>query len=445
MFSHHRTSVNRGSRPRQVFVHPKGNKQVPLPPIIHITSRAVPSIGTKKINVHPYLAGYQSRVPVRRPISDSQAPVPSSSASAPALMNAMQQLQIGGSAVKEPDQKMEVEEDVPTEIECTSRESSVESMSTSSSAQDCVSVLRQHPPPEHLPKLGGNQYNISQTRFSQNTILINEFRRILASFRHMKFSDVLISGKEKHTFDDMRNFKFTVKKDSSIYDHLKEAIPQRNWQKESIFYFPGCIHTTVTGAQHLLAFGPLEQSIPNFKDEFTGEEHKIRSRFTEFYDKTRELFVKRKNGFGYAGRYKMHSLLEKAPEGLYIPDYVSLEEIVSSALPTFCPKNFPTYAQLCDLYKSGTLRVECVALELVDRDESVYKALERVQRERVPPNSRPKWVKAKGLGRETDREGKKVVKEGRIEKVSKSKPKVKGLKRQGAVIVQPSPLPLMDL
>ncbi|KAE9393578.1 hypothetical protein BT96DRAFT_216577 [Gymnopus androsaceus JB14] len=161
-----------------------------------------------------------------------------------------------------------------------------------------------------------------------------------------------------------------------MYYH-RPLIPQRMWDYEQIFYFPGCTHKTVTGAQHLLAFGPLVQAIPN-------STHRVCSRFVPLYGATRELFLKRKDGLVYAGRYKMHSLLHLAPQVLDLPPYSS-KNIAFITTPPIQPRGFPFHDQLCNMYKSGTLRVECVALQMVDYDEKIYRALKRVQMEIVPP------------------------------------------------------------
>lgn len=78
----------------------------------------------------------------------------------------------------------------------------------------------------------------------------------------------------------------------------------------------------------------------------------------------------------------------------------------------------PTHDQICDMYRSGTLRVECVALQMVDYDENIYRALRKIQMEKVPP--RPQ-------------KGRKVV-EGRIEKPQKAKTGIR-LRRKGAFLL----------
>ncbi|KAJ3865953.1 hypothetical protein EV359DRAFT_62750 [Lentinula novae-zelandiae] len=183
-----------------------------------------------------------------------------------------------------------------------------------------------------------------------------------------------------HSLDDMRRFKFTIAKGSDIYGHLKMTMPYRDWSSEGIFYFPGCVHQFSTNAQHFLAFGPHPQQIPSSdlpksryaSSSFAATNHVIRSRFQHLYGTICELFVNRPNGyFCYAGTYKMYALDYLMPDGIDRPDYV--------------PRVFPNIIELEALYKTGALKVECAALQLVGFDESIYRAVKRVQTAKVPP------------------------------------------------------------
>ncbi|KAJ3898834.1 hypothetical protein F5879DRAFT_994374 [Lentinula edodes] len=197
-----------------------------------------------------------------------------------------------------------------------------------------------------------------------------------------------------HSLDDMRKFKFTIAKGSDIYGHLKMAMPYRDWSSEGIFYFPGCVHQFTTNAQHFLAFGPHPQQIPSSdlqqsryaSSSFAAINHVIRSRFQHLYGTICELFVNRPNGyFCYAGTYKMYALDYLMPNGIDIPDYVSLFSIAHAATPPSQPRVFPNTIELEALYKTGVLKVECAALQLVGFDESIYRAVKRVQMAKSSP------------------------------------------------------------
>ncbi|KAE9385903.1 hypothetical protein BT96DRAFT_928580 [Gymnopus androsaceus JB14] len=263
-----------------------------------------------------------------------------------------------------------LEDDTSTEYDSASEAPSYShqsSFSSTTSSGSSMSIETRRITPRTLPSSSFNGLERYQGICgSDNTTLINRFRKILADFPH----------KNIHNPDLMRNFKSTVNEDG-IYEHLKMVA----LDYEKIFYFPGCTHKTVTGAQHLLAFRPLAQAIPNFT-------HRICSRFVPFYGATRELFLKRKNGLVYAGRYKMHSLLHLALQGLDLPLYVSAENISFIATPPIQPRGFLFHDQLCNMYKSGTLRVECVALQMVDYDGNIYRALKSVQMEKVSRSQR---------------------------------------------------------
>ncbi|KAF9074658.1 hypothetical protein BDP27DRAFT_1316612 [Rhodocollybia butyracea] len=171
----------------------------------------------------------------------------------------------------------------------------------------------------------------------------------------------------------MRTMKFAIARDSGLIEHLKMVIPQRDWQTEDVFLFPGCIHRCVTNTQHVLAFGPLDQNL----SECTGSglEYRIQSRFKHFHGMTRELFLNHQNGLVYAGRFKMHSLERLAPQGLYLPEDISPHHIAVAATPPLLPRGFPSFRQLGEMYKSGSLKVEAVALQMVDYDEGIYRTL----------------------------------------------------------------------
>ncbi|KAF5371034.1 hypothetical protein D9757_010302 [Collybiopsis confluens] len=270
--------------------------------------------------------------------------------------------------------------------------------------------IKQQSNPNPNPNFNLNPESAAPTKaVSQDTILLNQYRCVLARYPHLTFQPMLDyemdERKPRVTVTEMKKFKFTLERGSSIYDHLKRTVSWF-WDPDSIFYFPGCLYTPLPNNQHILAFGPLSQPIPGFHSSSSTfghnhtTSHLVRSRFTPFYGMTRELFGKRRNGIVYLGRYKMHSLMVVVPgggdsvigEGTRIPADISLEEIVSSALPTFPPPppGYPTYSQLREMYRTGTLKVECVALQMVDYDENLYRALKRGQMRKVPPKPKSK-------------------------------------------------------
>ncbi|KAH7877842.1 uncharacterized protein C8R40DRAFT_1092664 [Lentinula edodes] len=63
----------------------------------------------------------------------------------------------------------------------------------------------------------------------------------------------------------------------------------------------------------------------------------------------------------------------------------SLFSIAHAATPPSQPRVFPNTIELEALYKTGVLKVECAALQLVGFDESIYRAVKRVQMAKVPP------------------------------------------------------------
>ncbi|KAH7875799.1 uncharacterized protein C8R40DRAFT_1101278, partial [Lentinula edodes] len=62
----------------------------------------------------------------------------------------------------------------------------------------------------------------------------------------------------------------------------------------------------------------------------------------------------------------------------------SLFSIAHAATPPSQPRVFPNIVELEGLYKIGVLKVECAALQLVGFDESIHRAVKRVQMAKVP-------------------------------------------------------------
>ncbi|TFK33293.1 hypothetical protein BDQ12DRAFT_589717, partial [Crucibulum laeve] len=116
---------------------------------------------------------------------------------------------------------------------------------------------------------------------------------------------------------------------------------------------------------HALAFGPLHSL-----DETTSAWVESSS-FTSVYDRTVELFFHSKDCIYYAGSYHCHNFRKNHPRGIRISRDLSAHAIADAAI-TF--EGGPRRV-LTNFYIDGVLQVECVGLQCVGFDHTLYEAL----------------------------------------------------------------------
>ncbi|KAJ3932144.1 MAG: hypothetical protein NXY57DRAFT_1004254 [Lentinula lateritia] len=197
----------------------------------------------------------------------------------------------------------------------------------------------------------------------------------------------------------------------NILDFLREKAPSYHWSDQSIFYIPTGL-APVGSKQHYLRYHPVSEIIPNSEFQ-VGPSYKSPSHGPE----TRELFTQSANGLKYLGLYKRFFNDSIAFTGMMLPSSMPdqlrcvLEEAVHSARAS-SNSGFPSRESLQDLYRNGTLKVQCAIYQCVGFNKDLYTTLtqyesrERLKRKR-PESGAVVNGKDGNVGREKRHQGSK--------------------------------------
>ncbi|KAJ3879592.1 hypothetical protein F5051DRAFT_451402 [Lentinula edodes] len=173
----------------------------------------------------------------------------------------------------------------------------------------------------------------------------------------------------------------------NILDFLREKAPSYHWSDQSIFYIPTGL-APVGSKQHYLRYHPVSEIIPNSEFQ-VGPSYKSPGHGPE----TRELFTQSAYGLKYLGLYKRF-FDSVAFTGMMLPSSMPdqlrcvLEEAVHSARAS-SNSGFPSRESLQDLYRNGTLKVQCAIYQCVGFNKDLYTTLTQYESREGLKRKRP--------------------------------------------------------
>ncbi|KAJ3811287.1 hypothetical protein F5876DRAFT_75975 [Lentinula aff. lateritia] len=169
-----------------------------------------------------------------------------------------------------------------------------------------------------------------------------------------------------------------------VVDFLREkSLVQGTKLSLSVFYIPTGL-ASVGSQQHYLRYHPISEVIPN-SEYRVGPSYKSLSHDPE----TRELFTQSAYGLKYLGLYKRFFYDSIAFTGMMLPSSMpdQLRCVVGEAVYSAGASSnsgFPSRESLQDLYRNGTLKVQCAIYQCVGFNKDLYTTLTQYEsRERL--------------------------------------------------------------
>ncbi|KAJ3865034.1 hypothetical protein EV359DRAFT_80867 [Lentinula novae-zelandiae] len=223
-------------------------------------------------------------------------------------------------------------------------------------------------------------------------------RKVKLEVSLTKVQEELKAGKERITeltskYSQSRQKKKELqgelKAASERVDELEGSLIQLHEKSDqSIFYIPTGL-APVGSKQHYLRYHPVSEIIPNSEFQ-VGPSYKSPSHGPE----TRELFTQSANGLKYLGLYKRFFNDSIAFTGMMLPSSMPdqlrcvLEEAVHSARAS-SNSGFPSRESLQDLYRNGTLKVQCAIYQCVGFNKDLYTTLTQYESREGLKRKRP--------------------------------------------------------
>ncbi|KAJ4492711.1 hypothetical protein C8J55DRAFT_602689 [Lentinula edodes] len=201
---------------------------------------------------------------------------------------------------------------------------------------------------------------------------------VAATARNVNILDFL---REKVSFESYHTANF-------LTDRAWFKAPSYHWFDQSIFYIPTGL-APVGSKQHYLRYHPVSEIIPNSEFQ-VGPSYNSPGHGPE----TRELFTQSAYGLKYLGLYKRFFDDSIAFTGMMLPSSMPdqlrcvLEEAVHSARGS-SNSGFPSRESLQDLYRNGTLKVQCAIYQCVGFNKDLYTTLTQYESREGLKRKRP--------------------------------------------------------